>query len=585
MSLTSTVEAASNRILGGLGRAIDVAGQATPTAVKKVLNVVDPFKIKAAGLSYTNDSGASENLEYQGSKSLTPEQRVTEVTSQGKPVAGADSALARSMGLNFTYDTNAGIPSSDAAYNQQEKASALGKSPTDQFTTGEIAALGLDINQLWNNNEITLGGQKYKVVDNGNGTRSFQPISSGDGGGGGGFSFDEGVSKAGGADLVGQYLSQADVDEILRKYSEGAFGRADDLGAEIERVARENAEREYGDVISALGDQSREVSTLGAQQKERALTEKQLTEAEMAAKQESELKGIEKERTGFIESDAEQKDQLGRAWKDMSLEVQRIMRGRGIADSSFATEKEVGVLKDFNKGLRELAVKKTGALKDFADAVIETNGFYQRKKLELAEEVRQRVEDVDNWVRQQATAIMQQQRTALTQKLSEINNAILQARELKTNIANQVAQTELNFGMWLKQTEVNYKLAVAEAAKGKVSSAQDTIAKAAELSKNMFTMLQNGQAQWVQQEDGTMAIQDLVTGTTLPTRTGYKDEYDQLQEAKASQQYWSGVPTTSKITGQVAQQALTGTNTYGSLPSSNTDEEGGLMSSIANFLQ
>lgn len=555
------VQAASNRILGGIGRAIDYVGT----------------KANAMGINLP-EKNISEKLEYQGSKSLTPEQRVTEVVSQGKSIAGQDTEVARNLGLNFTYDTSKGISGSKPAYNLAEQKSALSKPADSQFTMGELASLGLGDGQLWNGNEVTIGGQKYRVKDNGNGTRSFEPVSSGDGGSNSpNYSFQEGLDKAGGADLVGQYLNQGQVDELLKKYAEGAFGRADDLAGEIERVARENAERDYNDVLSALKEQGKEVETLGSQQKTRALKEKELTEAEMAAKQESEIKDIDKQKMGFIEDDAEQRDQLGRAWKDMSLEVQRIMRGRGIADSSFATEKEIGVLKDFNAGLRQLAVKKSGALKDFADAVIETNSFYKRKGLELAEEVRQRVEDVDNWVRQQTTSIMQQERTALSKKLADINNAILKGRELKTNIATQVAQTELNFGMWLKQTEINYKMAVAEAAKGKVASAGNTIKQAAELSKQMFTLLENGQAQWVKQKDGTYGVQDLMTGSMLPTRAGFKDEYEQLQEAKMNQEYWQGVPSTSKITGQYAQQALTG-----GMGNAEDEENTGLFGSIFN---
>lgn len=508
---------------GKVGKAVDVVGKA----------LGNPFPEAYAS---ENAESAGGNAQYNAAK--TPEEK-----------AKVEQKAQQRAGFNSTNIQN---------------------SPGQKQTIGQFSVDPNNLDKL-----IDVGGGQMKtgrtILAETGGTGTY---SQDDGGSRApSFSFNEGLDKAGGAGLVGQYLDQGQADDIMRRYSEGAFGRADDLAAEIERVARENAEREYGDVMSALGVQKEEVARLGGQQKDRALIEKDLTEAELQSKLDTESKDIAKQRGGFIEESEKDRDKLGRAWKDMSLEVQRIMRGRGIADSSFATEKEVGVLKDFNAGLRELSTKKSSALNDFAEAAIETTQFYTRKKVQLAEEVRQRVEDVDNWVRGQVQTIQNQERVSLSKKLADINNAILQGRQIKTDIATKVAETELNFGMWLKQTEVNYKLAVAEAARGKTASAGQTIAQAAALSKNMFTLLENGQAQWVQNKDGTMGLQDAMTGTAIPVRPGYKDEYDALQESKQKDQ------TLKQYTDAMVLNSLKGS--AGNAPE---EEDKGLMGTISSFL-
>ena len=131
------IGAASNRVLGTLGRGIDVVGQAAGN--------------KAPELKWFGDEGLSGALEYQGSKALDTTQRVEERVSQGKPIAGQDTEVARNAGLNFTYDTNLGIQGNKPAYNNQEASSGATKIATGgKITMGEAAALGLDQGQLWN---------------------------------------------------------------------------------------------------------------------------------------------------------------------------------------------------------------------------------------------------------------------------------------------------------------------------------------------------------------------------------------------------------------------------------------------------
>lgn len=539
---------ASNRLLGSVGKAAHNVGEATPAWAKTALEYTDPLGIKKAGLSYVEDRGFSEEAQYRGSTAMTPEQRVREQVSQGKPIAGQDAQIARDLGLNFTYDTKSGIQGDKAAYNIQEQQSALGKAPSSQFTTGELSSLGLSTD-LYNGQEITMGGQKYRVIDNGNGTRSFEPISSG-----GGNEPLSGADKAGAlqgaGDDVLKNLGQGDINDLLGKQ----FDNMDAFAKEVERVARENAEREYRTILDALGRQKGEVSTLAGEQKENISRQGAMVKEDLGIRSNKEKKEIEDQRSGFVEGVEETKDQLARNWRDMSLQVQRVMRGRGISDSTFASSEELKVLRDFNQGLRQLAVQKSGALKDFADAITETTSFYERKKVELAEEVRVNLQKVDQWVRQRTIDIQNQEGMALSNKLSQINDANLRAESLRTNVKNEILQKQMDYDMWVKQTEVSYKLAVAQAAKGKVESAGEQIAKAAALSKNMFTLLQNGQAHFVELGNGQYGVQDLLTGSIVPTADGFKDEYqnDQKLQQQILEQRAQGNDAFSQLFGGAA---------------------------------
>jgi hypothetical protein len=529
------IGAASNRALGTLGRGIDVIGNAAGNRLPE--------------LKWFGDEGLSGALEYQGSKSMPVEQRVEERVSQGKPIAGADAEVARNRGLDFTYDPNIGIKGDKPAYNNQEAASGATKIATGgKLTMGEAAALGLDQSQLWHNNEIVIQGQKVRVVDNGDGTRSFVPVKSSSGNAPSGADKARALQQAG--DDILRNLSQDNVNDLLKKQ----FDNMNDFAKEIERVARENAEREYRTILEALGRQKGEVAQLASEQKENITRQGEMVEEELGIRSEREQREIDKQRTGFIEGVEETKDQLARNWRDMSLQVQRIMRGRGISDSTFASSEELKVLRDFNQGLRQLAVKKSGALKDFADAITETVSFYERKKVELAEEVRVSLQKVDQWVRQRTIDIQNQEGMALSNKLREINEANLRAESLRTNIKNEILQKQMDYDMWLKQTEVNYKLAVAQAAQGKVQSAADQIKEAAAVSKNMFTLLQNGQAHFVDMGNGQEGIQDLLTGSVIPTNTGFKDQYEhqqKLQQQILEQRAQGGGSTTDLLLRQM----------------------------------
>ena len=538
----ASAQAASNRVLGGAGRVADTVLKNTPTVVKAAAGTAT--NLATNGLIpadiYTKERGLTEQAENQAGYAL----------SQTNPAAAQAKVAVRNSGVTPTQQQLA----------PTTPVSQVPTTTSQKYTTTQMSQMGIPEGQQWNMNEVTVGGQKYTVIDNGDGTRSLRTVSAG---GGGGeeqkqpFDVNAAINKAGGQDALNN-LTQGQLDDFMKKYADGMTGNADDLAADIERTAKENADRDYNDVMGALRGQKAEVGTLSEQQKKNTTNEAALTTAELDANMNTEVNAAEKQKAGYIEEKAATEDKLGRSWRDMSLEIQRIMRGKGVADSSYATDKEVGVLKDFNAGLRELSVKSAGALKDLADGVTEAVAFYSRKKASLAEEVRQNVESIDTWVRQTVTDIQNKENQALSSKLREINDATVKAKELKTNVATQIAQAELNYGMWLKQVQVNYKMAVATAAKGKVQSASDKIAEAAALSKNMMTLLDNGSAQFVQTKTGGVAIQDSITGAIIPSSSNYKDEYDQQKALDLQIKSKSATLSTSQLAAQKMADSIAG---------------------------
>lgn len=331
------------------------------------------------------------------------------------------------------------------------------------------------------------------------------------------------------------YLNDGDVNDLFNRYVNQAQGGADALAADIIDRATKTADAEYNAVLDALNVQGQEASTLAGQQKTRTDNEAALATTELSDKQASEVKDIEGQKTEYTEQVATDKEQLARAWRDTSLELQRVMRARGVTDSSFAASQETGLLRNFNSGLKQMAQKSQAALADFSEAVIETNKFYTRKKNQLAEEVRQSKEDIDSWLRQQVQSINAQKNVAVAKRLADINNALNQAQTLRVNVANDIAAKQLQWGQWLNETMLNYKLAVAEAAQGKVKSAQDSILESAKVSNAMFTLLENGNASFVEQE-GKKYLYDKISGSYIPVRYNYQDDYEELKGYQLQQE-------------------------------------------------
>lgn len=287
-------------------------------------------------------------------------------------------------------------------------------------------------------------------------------------------------------------VTDKDLSDILAKYSGTSKDNAQKLADELLGSAREVEERNYKDVLDALGVQKKEIGTVAGQQKKRVGEEKTLGLGELEAKEEKEKKEIEGEQTEFEEEVEDTREVLARNWRDMSMEVQRIMRARGVSDSAFAAGKETDVLLDFNQGLRMLAKKSTDAVANFAEATVETGKFYTREKNKLEVESRQRDEDIDTWVRQTVQSIQSQETKALSTKLNEIRKAVAQGNQLKIQTAQSVADKQFGLEAWLVQTRINYKNAVALAAKGQVGNAIKNIKDYRDLAKEAFDLVTKG---------------------------------------------------------------------------------------------
>lgn len=288
------------------------------------------------------------------------------------------------------------------------------------------------------------------------------------------------------------FLNEGDFNAILEKYSGSSRSNSDALAREIEDTARRNAEEEYRTVLDALGGQKKEVEQLSKEQKERLAKEKGITVQELESKQQTELQSIEKQKTGFEQEVVDTKEELARNWKDMSLEVQRIMRSRGVSDSSFAASTESKVLLDFNKGLKKIALQSDAAVKDFADAVTENMKFYEREKVKLENNYTNALSDIDTWVRQQVTSIQNQENVALNKKLSDIRNAISQGNQLKIQTEQKIADQQASLGMWLAQYQAQLKAAVAIASAGKVEDAWNNISSVRQNADIVKKVLENG---------------------------------------------------------------------------------------------
>lgn len=281
----------------------------------------------------------------------------------------------------------------------------------------------------------------------------------------------------------------------------------------IEKKARESADAQYGAILSALGVQKGEVQKVGSEQSARAKEEAALGQTELTARETQGVSDIEKEKTGFVKQQAQDKEQLARNWRDLSLELQRVMRARGVQDSSYSGDKEAKLMGDFNKGLQVLAVKGEDTLKDFSDAITQTHDYYKRQQDQLDFQLRGQLSDIDTYVRQEVQKIQGQEGIALANKFSQINDAITQGQQLKTQIELKLLDQKASYAMWLDQVRVQYQTAVATAALGSVGSAKQKIADIAAYQKVIQQGLSDGSLSLMQTTLPNGNVQAVVHGT------------------------------------------------------------------------
>lgn len=370
-----------------------------------------------------------------------------------------------------------------------------------------------------------------------------------------------------------EFLGEGDLQSIMDKWQSGAIGSTEDLARQIEAAATENADREYNTVLEALGVQKGEINTLATQQKGRLGEEKKFTEEGFIEKEKTESEKIEGEKETFRQETEATKEELATNWRDLSLEMQRVMRARGVSDSAFASSQDAKLMLDFNKGLRNIAVKSTAAYQDFADAVIETNKYYTRERAKLDMDYNNAITDIDNWVRQNVQSIQAQENTALNKKLADIKNAILQGNQLRIQTQQKIEDQKLGLAVWMAQFQAQLKASVATAAAGKTDDAWKNIAAVRQNTDIIKTVLENGgefvskagengQTQWFVHgpainADGSFDYVDLpvtegyVQTTTLKTASQISGGSDMFSGMTG------GKPSFESAYGAIAPEGLT----------------------------
>lgn len=502
------------RAAGAAGKAIDAAG----TALGNPLPQVSAF----------GPQGISGYLENMGAGALPTQEQITRV--QNDPRFQPNTPENKGNPVVYYVPNQPSSPNS-TKYGKSEDVNPNDKAWAEQYLKDSNAG---------------------KVVFDGNLRSKAESILRGNSGGEqqrqlSGDEVNKIINDIGANGLIDPNA----VAEIYKKYG-GAADRAGDIARDIENTARANAEAEYRDTMYALGVQRKEVETVGEQQKGNIKKQKELTLSDLEAKKQSEISTIQENAAGFADEVTQQKEVLAKNWRDLSLYTQRIMRARGVSESSYANDAESKLLLDFNKGLRALSTSSTKALKDFSDAIVETSKFYERQATQLDFDTNKAEQDVDTWVRQKIQVIQAEENKAMSTKLIEIRNAITEGNTLKKQIAQQIEDKKAALDTWLLQTIVQYKTAVALAAQNKVGDAAAGIKSTWDMVKFANDVLtKGGGAIEINPQTGQPAIHGKVLNTKsnqfdefwYPVTSGFAKQYETNQAYKASQAANAGLLT------------------------------------------
>lgn len=482
VSQANSIRTSSNpvaTVAGKVGKAIDYLGTSTGQILP--------------------DLNISEKLESYGAQAIPTEQRIVKVQS--------DPRFTQSTGTNPSYPKIASVPDQPSApsstqYKQQQDVpsgdTGWARTYLSDSNSGKV---------VWDDN---LRAKAESILRGPEQQKAPEPI---------------GREDIAGAyrDVFGEDASSEKLNAMMEAWGGQTRDRARALAEEQYRIETEAAERGYGDTMGQLRVQKGEVGTLGQQQRERIAKEKEIGTAEFESRRAKQEKEIGEQSEKFGKQMKGERETLARNWRDMSMELQRIMRARGVQDSSYSADKEARAMSEFNLGLNKLAETSQEAFKDFADAVVETNAFYKAEQNKLDFNAQQAQQDVDNWVRQRVQDIQAQENVALSKKLNEINGALAKANQLKAQVEQKIADQKMNMDTWLYQTMTNYKNAVSLAAQGKVQSAQTSVKDAFALSTAIGQQLSNKMATIREVPGATGQYQ--VYGQ-LPT--GATDEYGNL---------------------------------------------------------
>jgi hypothetical protein len=458
---------------GKVGSAANRVLSAIPQPVKAAAGIA--ANLTTGGLIpadiYTKERGITEGLQSLGGQVLAAQDR-NAAEQKAQQTAGFPSFYGVQQ-QNITQKRSATTPQSTTNPNRWFPSGSTRSEISMGANVGDVRDFG---GSKWRWNGVEW--EQANSGSNNNGGDSSSPLG-----------------ESGVRDIASKIpgMTEEDLAKLdISKWAKETQGRADDIAKQIEEAATQNAEREYNTIIDSLKTQKSEIQTLASQQKEQLGKQKQFTEQGLTEKETTETTNIEKQKKAFEQEKEQNIETLAQNWKDLSLESQRVMRARGISDSAFAASQDSKLMLDFNKGLRQIAVKSQAAFQDFADAVIETNKYYTREKQKLQMDYDNALTNIDNWVRQNIQAIQSQENMALNRKLAEIKNAILQANQLKAQTAQKIADQELGLAVWMQQFQMQLKAAAATAAQNKVSDAWKNIDNVRQNTNIIKTMLENG---------------------------------------------------------------------------------------------
>lgn len=289
----------------------------------------------------------------------------------------------------------------------------------------------------------------------------------------------------------------------MRELEAEISARNNELAAAQEEAQVQGAERTYGAEMDLLRNQKGEVGTTAKTQRNRLQEQKGLIKADYEAGKAKDIRDIEKQKTEGQEQKKGDEETLGRAWRDMTMQVQANMRARGIQDSQYAFSAEGNITKDFNSGLRNLQTSYTKVFDNLSQAVVDVNETYKRQNDKLESETSAQLESVDAWERGQIVQIQGQEGMSLARKLNAIQDATVKAQALRVQTQNSIDQQKYALETWLYQFNIQTKAAIEQAAyKDSASSAASTLQSLSQQAALMKSQLETGQYAW-DAKDGT----------------------------------------------------------------------------------
>lgn len=326
-------------------------------------------------------------------------------------------------------------------------------------------------------------------------------------------------------EVLGKYGGQSSLDQLFSDYEGKTRDRIGGLASDIEGRAKDVAKRAYDTVISVLGSQKGEVSKTAEEQRARLEREGAFAGQQLEDKKQKDVADIEKQKGEFVEQQRIDGESLGKNWADMMRRTSAILRASGRDATNFASDKESKMIIEFNKGLRELKQSGQKVLGDFAEAVNETNKFYTSEytKMDLAK--KSAIEDIDAWERGEIGRIQGQEKLALNDQLSAIDQAVERADNMRFQVEQSLADKKYNLDQFVLQQTMSLQNSVAAAGQKRLSAAQAGVLQATQNVMSVKQIIDSG-GQFVSKQaqgaDGKPVNQLYVVGYN--PKTGREEE-------------------------------------------------------------